>query len=73
MTHPLKPVNTRKKPSGIASERLLFRSATRIRTLKMTESESVALPFGDSAICRVTNGIIVQCRIKCKLFLENIF
>ncbi len=25
-------------------------SAARIRTLKMTESESVALPFGDSAI-----------------------
>ena len=29
---------------------LFFRWATRIRTLKMTESESVALPFGDSPI-----------------------
>ena len=29
--------------------------ATRIRTLKMTESESVALPFGDGALSSVHN------------------
>ena len=30
------------------SPKYLFSRATRIRTWKMTESESVALPFGDS-------------------------
>ncbi len=32
---------------------LKFNSATRIRTWKMLESESSALPFGDSATTRV--------------------
>ena len=37
---------------------LKFNSATRIRTWKMLESESSALPFGDSAITCI---IIADC------------
>ena len=33
---------------AVFGKQMLFSWATRIRTLKMTESESVALPFGDS-------------------------
>ena len=35
---------------AVFGKQMLFSWATRIRTLKMTESESVALPFGDSPI-----------------------
>ena len=35
---------------AVFGKQMLFSWATRIRTLKMTESESVALPFGDSPL-----------------------
>ena len=41
----------------------------------MPESESGALPFGDSPIYRLfqaTNGIIHDCVIKCKHFFKNL-
>ena len=40
---------TNKKPLKKSLQRL-YSSATRIRTWKMLESESSALPFGDSAL-----------------------
>ncbi len=48
--------------------------ATRIRTLKMTESESVALPFGDSpkVFFLSTVAIIYHTFELCKHFLQKI-
>ena len=43
--------NTKKSTChAVFGKQMLFSWATRIRTLKMTESESVALPFGDSPL-----------------------
>lgn len=44
---------------------LKFNSATRIRTWKMLESESSALPFGDSPIT-TTSDIIHESFSECK-------
>ena len=50
----------------------LFKSwATRIRTLKMLESESSALPFGDSPLLS-TDDIILQQFEKSKHFFKKI-
>ena len=53
----LEPFCITKKGHRI-SDVLKFNSATRIRTWKMLESESSALPFGDSAITCI---IIADC------------
>ena len=43
--------------------------ATRIRTLKMLESESSALPFGDSP----SQGLIIYyVKLKCKHYFKKI-
>lgn len=50
---------------------LKFNSATRIRTWKMLESESSALPFGDSPLLS-TDDIILQQFEKSKHFFKKI-
>ena len=40
--------------------------------LEMLESESSALPFGDSPIS-ITNAIIHEMSVECKCFLQKIF
>ena len=62
---------------AVFGKQMLFSWATRIRTLKMTESESVALPFGDSPSIqryilyisyRVTSSIFLFLQDFLKLF-----
>ena len=70
-SHASMPHLTRRHNKKRTRSHLVLKSwATRIRTLKMLESESSALPFGDSPLLS-TDDIILQGFEKSKHFFQK--